>query len=233
MCCSHDMLIFLVVLARRTGERAAVQIHMAIAGLSEVASTAPRRFGRAASLYGEDSLWEGRQAGRRHPLRTVWSAVQGRCPMPASCRGGTAFPHEQALPGSRADPQIRIFTQVHEDSVKKLPVLAEAEPCAAMPGQRMTHKRIWMAGQIANDVFPHTGVFDASDLAAELEQQGMRRLEEHPQIALLQAAEGCRAERQVLPETLAHGKGVVRRHMGIAGQCFTHTHVRMFAQMAP
>ena len=82
--------------------------------------------------------------------------------MPASCRRGTAFPQEQVLPGSRADPQIRIFTQVHEDSVKKLPVLAEAEPCAAMPGQRMTDKRIGVAGQIANDVFPHTGVFDAS-----------------------------------------------------------------------
>ena len=117
--------------------------------------------------------------------------------------------------------------------MKQLSVLAEPESYAAMPGQRMTDKRIGVAGQIANDVFPHTGVFDASDLAAELEQQGMRRLEEHPQIALLQAAESCRAERQVLPETLAHGKGVVRRHMGIAGQCFTHTHVRMFAQMAP
>ena len=83
--------------------------------------------------------------------------------------------------------------------MKKLSVLAEPESYAAMPGQRMTDKRIGVAGQIANDVFPHTGVFDASDLAAELEQQGMRRLEEHPQIvcckrlkAVVQNGKSCR-----------------------------------------
>ena len=104
MCCSHDMLIFLVVLARRTGERAAVQIHMAIAGLSEVASTAPRRSGRAASLYGEDSLWEGRQAGRRHPLWSLACGPGGVAPYPPHVAGEQ---HSHRNRFSRADAQTR------------------------------------------------------------------------------------------------------------------------------
>lgn len=153
--------------------------------------------------------------------------------MSGSCGGRTLFPQEQAFPGSRADPQVRIFAQIHEDGVEKTFVLAEAEICTATPGQRLTDKGIWMAGQIADDIFAYAGLFDAPDLADELEQQGMRRFEEQPQLALLQAAERGRAERQVLPESLAHGKGVIRRYMGIAGQRLPDTHVGMLAQVPP
>ena len=79
---------------------------------------------------------------------------------------------------------------------KKTFVLAEAEICTATPGQRLTDKGIWMAGQIADDIFAYAGLFDAPDLADELEQQGMRRFEEQPQLTLLQAAERGRAERR-------------------------------------
>ena len=93
--------------------------------------------------------------------------------MSGSCGGRTLFPQEQAFPGSRADPQVRIFAQIHEDGVEKTFVLAEAEICTATPGQRLTDKGIWMAGQIADDIFAYAGLFDAPDLADELEQQGM------------------------------------------------------------
>ena len=154
---------------------------------------------------GKYRLWAGWQASAAvdGPVRGTEAA--------ASCRKWTAFPHKQAFPGRRADPQIRIFTQVHEDSVEKMFVLVEPEICAAMAGQCTTDKRIRVAGQITDDIFSHTGVFDSPDLAAELEQQSMCRFEEQPQLVLLQAAEGCRAERQILPETFAHGKGMIRR----------------------
>lgn len=195
-------------LRNRGKKRAAamVQVRTAISGLLMVACAGP-----------SDGCRRATAPHRGIPPRAGWQAsaavdepVRG-AEAAASCRKWTVFPHKQAFPGSRADTQIRIATQVHEDSVEKMFVLVEPEICAAVAGQDTADKRVRVAGQITDDIFSHTGVFDGPDLAAELEQQGMCCFEEQPQLVLLQAAEGCRAERQILPETFAHGKGMIRR----------------------